>query len=91
MKITLDTKSLLLGFLGAGLMFTAISFKNGQSPFIGKYRTEVNANNMVVILDSETGNYIIAPPIQQSGKTTWIKGEFNKTFSAAIDNKKESK
>ncbi|MGN7990564.1 hypothetical protein ACTJKC_24720 [Pedobacter sp. 22226] len=53
MKITLDTKSLLLGFLGAGLMFTAISFKNEQSPFIGKYRTEVNANNMVVILNSE--------------------------------------
>lgn len=91
MKITLDTKSLLLGFLGAGLMFTAISFKNGQDQSGGRYRTEVNANNLVVILDTETGNYIIAPPIQQSGKTTWIKGEFNKTFNTAIDNKREQK
>lgn len=91
MKITLDTKSLLLGFLGAGLMFTAISFKNGQDQTGGRYRTEVNANNMVVILDSETGNYIIAPSLQESGKATWLKGEFNKTFSAAVDNKREPK
>ncbi|QXU42708.1 hypothetical protein [Pedobacter sp. D749] len=91
MKITLDTKSLLLGFLGAGLMFTAISFKNGQDQTGGRYHTEVNANNMVVILDSETGNYIIAPPVEQTGKTTWIKGEFNKTFSTAVDNKREPK
>ena len=91
MKITLDTKSLLLGFLGAGLMFTAISFKNGQDQNIGRYRTEVNANNLVVILDTETGNYIIGPGIQPFGKVQWIKGEFDKTFSTALDNKKEPK
>jgi hypothetical protein len=91
MKITLDTKSLLLGFLGAGLMFTAISFKNGQDQTGGRYHTEVNANNMVVILDSETGNYIVAPSIQSAGKIQWVKGEFNKTFSTAVDNKKEPK
>ncbi|MDQ0640514.1 hypothetical protein QF042_004079 [Pedobacter sp. W3I1] len=89
MKITLDTKSLLLGFLGAGLMFTAISFKNGQDQTGGRYRTEVNANNLVVILDTETGNYIIGPSVQPAGKVQWIKGEFNKTFSTAVDNKKE--
>lgn len=91
MKITLDTRSLLLGFLGAGLMFTAISFKNGQDQTGGRYRTEVNANNLVVILDTETGNYIIAPAMQSSGKVQWIKGEFNKTFSTAVDSKKEPK
>ena len=91
MKITLDTKSLLLGFLCAGLMFTAISFKNGQDQTDGRYHTEVNANNMVVILDSETGNYIIGPAVQSAGKVQWIKGEFNKTFSTAVDNKKEPK
>ncbi|MFD2581214.1 hypothetical protein ACFSR6_01840 [Pedobacter vanadiisoli] len=91
MKITLDTKSLLLGFLGAGLMFAAISFKNDQNQVGGKYRTEVNANNMLVILDSETGNYIIAPDMRDIGKVQWIKGEFYKTFSTAIDNKKEPK
>ena len=91
MKITLDTKSLLLGFLGAGLMFTAISFKNGQDQTGGRYHTEVNATNTVVILDSETGNYIIAPEIRDFGKVQWVKGEFNKTFSTAIDNRKEAK
>jgi len=91
MKITLDTKSLLLGFLGAGLMFTAISFKNGQDQTGGRYRTEVNAGNMVVIVDSETGNYIIAPDMRDIGKVQWVKGEFNKTFSTAIDNKREPK
>ncbi|MBT2564149.1 hypothetical protein J7E50_05770 [Pedobacter sp. ISL-68] len=91
MKITLDTKSLLLGFLGAGLMFTAISFKNGQDQTGGRYRTEVNANNLVVILDTETGNYIIGPGMQSFGKVQWIKGEFDKTFSTAVDNKKEPK
>ncbi|CAH0147703.1 MULTISPECIES: hypothetical protein [unclassified Pedobacter] len=91
MKITLDTKSLLLGFLGAGLMFTAISFKNGQDQTGGRYRTEVNANNLVVILDTETGNYIIGSGMQSFGKVQWIKGEFDKTFSTALDNKKEPK
>ncbi|WP_316829034.1 hypothetical protein [Pedobacter miscanthi] len=88
MKITLDTKSLLLGFLGAGLMFTAISFKNGQDQTGGRYHTEVNANNMIVILDSETGNYIVAPAMQEAGKATWLKGEFNKTFNKAVDNQR---
>ncbi|WP_293307690.1 hypothetical protein [Pedobacter sp. UBA5917] len=88
MKITLDTKSLLLGFLGAGLMFTAISFKNGQDQTGGRYRTEVNANNLVVILDTETGNYIIAPNLVEAGKATWFKGEFNKTFNKAVDNQR---
>jgi hypothetical protein len=91
MKITLDSKSLLLGFLGAGLMFTAISFKNSQDQTGGRYHTEVNAGSMVVIVDSETGNYIIAPDMRDIGKVQWVKGEFNKTFSTAIDNKKELK
>lgn len=91
MKITLDSKSLLLGFLGAGIMFTAISFKNSHDQTGGRYRTEVNATNMVVILDSETGNYIIAPEMKDFGKVQWIKGEFYKTFNIAIDNAKESK
>ena len=91
MKITLDTKSLLLGFLGTGLMFTAISFKNGQDQNIGRYRTEVGASDLVVILDSQTGNYIIAPTIRDFGKVQWVKGEFDKTFNTAIDNKREPK
>ena len=90
MKITLDTKSLLLGFLGAGLMFVAISFKNTQDQSSGRFRTEVN-DHVVVILDSETGSYIIAPSMYDSGKIQWFKGEFYQTFKTGKDNKKEEK
>lgn len=88
MKITLDTKSLLLGFLGAGLILTAISFKSGQDQSGGRFRTEVN-DHVVVILDSETGNYIIAPAMYDVSKVQWLKGEFYQTFKVAKDNKKE--
>lgn len=89
MKITLDTKSLLLGFLVAGLMFTAVSFKNAQEQSSGRFHTEVN-DHVVVILDSETGNYIIAPSMYDTGKIQWLKGEFNQTFKTGKDNKKET-
>ncbi|WP_316803675.1 hypothetical protein [Pedobacter nototheniae] len=88
MKITLDTKSLLIGILGAGLMFTAISFKNGQDQNGGRFRTEIN-DHVVVILDSETGNYIIAPAMYDVNKVQWLKGEFYQTFKTGKDNKKE--
>jgi len=88
MKITLDTKSLLLGFLGAGLMFTAISFKNTQNQSSGRFQTEVH-DHIVVILDSETGNYIIAPSMYDVNKIQWLKGEFYQTFKVAKDNKKD--
>ncbi|WP_131536579.1 hypothetical protein [Pedobacter nototheniae] len=88
MKITLDTKSLLLGFLGAGLMFIAISFKSSQDQNNGKFSTEVN-DHVVVILDNETGKYIIAPAMYDVNKVQWLKGEFNQTFRVAKDNKKE--
>ncbi|MCZ4244118.1 hypothetical protein [Pedobacter punctiformis] len=88
MKITLDTKSLLLGFLGTGLMFAAISFKSAQDQGSGRFHTEVN-DHVVVILDSETGNYIIAPSMYDVNKIQWIKGEFYQTFKVAKDNKKD--
>ena len=89
MKITLDAKSLLMGFLASGLMFTVISFKSTSDQSKGKFRTEVN-DHVVVILDTETGNYIIAPSMYDISKIQWIKGEFYETFKTGKDNKKIS-
>lgn len=89
MKITLDTKSILIGILATGLCLTIISSKNYDGPSDGRYKTEVNNNNVVIILDTETGKYIIAPEVRDAGKIQWLKGEFQSTFSSAKDNKKE--
>lgn len=88
MKITLDGKSLIFGFLAAGLMFMAISFKNAKNENDGKFRAIVGNTNAIVILDSENGNYIIAPDMRDVGKVQWIKGDFSSTYQTAKDNKK---
>ncbi|SMC77124.1 hypothetical protein [Pedobacter africanus] len=41
MKITLDVKSLLLGVLAAGFLFTAFSFKNTQGQGNGRFSTSL--------------------------------------------------
>ncbi|MDR6786230.1 hypothetical protein ABIE26_004949 [Pedobacter africanus] len=87
MKITLDVKSLLLGVLAAGLMFTAFSFKSTQGQGSGRFSTEVH-DHVVVILDTETGHYIIAPSMYDVSKIQWLKGEFYDTFKTGKDNKK---
>jgi hypothetical protein len=75
MKTTLDTKSILIGILTTGLCLTIISSKNHVGPTDGRYKTEVNNNNVVVILDTQTGQYIIAPEVRDAGKIQWLKGE----------------
>lgn len=87
MRITLDIRSLILGFLAAGLLFMAISFKNGQVGDSGKFRT-VMGEKGIAILDTETGAYIIAPDIRDFGKVQWIKGDFYNTHKTGRDNKK---
>jgi hypothetical protein len=91
MKITLDSKSLLLGFVAAGLMFMAISFKSAKSDNggnDGKFRAIIGNSSAIVILDSETGNFIIAPEMREIGKVQWIKGDFGTIYQTARDNKK---
>jgi len=88
MKIVLDTKSLLIGLSVATLAFFTISGKSQSEPDNGKFRTEV-FNDTVVILNTQNGDYIIAPGIRDVGKTQWIKGEFYSTFKTAKDNKRE--
>ncbi|WP_442589058.1 hypothetical protein ACSBL2_23835 [Pedobacter sp. AW31-3R] len=89
MKITLDTKSLSIGFLAAAIGFATISSKSVTDTGGGRFRTEINNNNAVVILDTENGNYIIASDMIDAARGKWIKGEFYNTFKTAKGNKKE--
>ena len=88
MKIVLDTKSLLIGLSVATLAFFTISGKSHSEAENGKFRSEI-FNNSVVILNTQNGDYIIAPDMRDVGKTQWIKGEFYETFKTGKDNKRE--
>jgi hypothetical protein len=90
MKYNLDTKSIVIGFLGAALLISTISFKNTSDGKEGKFQTATGAKG-VVILDTQTGSYIIAPDINDIGKVQWIKGDFQDTYATGKDNKKLSK
>ena len=81
MKVTLDMKSVLLGLSAATLAFFTISGKSQSEADNGKFRTEIY-NNVVVILNTQNGDYIIAPDMRDVGRVQWVKGEFYKTFTA---------
>jgi hypothetical protein len=89
MKITLDLKSIMIGFLGTTLLVSMISFKNNSDENEGKFKT-VMGEQGIVILDSQTGAYIIAPIMREAGKVQWIKGDFYNTHKTGKDNKKEN-
>jgi hypothetical protein len=89
MKITLDLKSIIIGFLGAALLLSIISFKNNGDENEGKFKTVMNENGLV-ILDSQTGAYIVAPSMRDVGRVQWIKGDFYSTHKTGKDNKKEN-
>lgn len=87
MKNNIDIKSLVIGFLSAGLLTSVIGFKNNSSETEGKFQTVIGEKG-VVILDTHTGAYILAPYIRDAGKMEWIKGEFYNTHKVSKDNKK---
>ena len=88
MKITLDAKSLLIGLSVATLGFLTMSSKSALDSDNGKFRTEIQ-NNVLVILNTHNGDYLVAPDMRDLNRVQWIKGEFYKTFKTAKDNKKE--
>lgn len=82
MKNQLDIKSVAIGFLSAALLISVFSFKNGSSLNEGKYQTSIGEIG-IVILDTETGAYIINTHAINSG---WRKGNFENTFKISKDN-----
>lgn len=84
MKITLDLKSLILGFMAAALIITAFSFKSGETEHNAKYKTTVGEFGMI-ILDTETGKFIISDRLYTTGKFEWRKGDFTSAFETGKD------
>lgn len=82
MKIVLDVKSILIGLLLASVAFLAMSNKSQQESKNGKFTTEIR-DNMVIILNTENGDYIIGKSLNDIIRDRWIKGEFYQTFKTA--------
>lgn len=82
MKIILDTKSLLIGLSLASFAFFAMGTKSQSDSDNGKFKTEIR-DNVVLILNTQNGDYLIATDLIDLRRNQWIKGEFYKTFNAA--------
>ncbi|WP_207436001.1 hypothetical protein [Sabulibacter ruber] len=82
MKNQLDFKSLAIGFLSAALLIMGFSFKNSTPGQGGRFQSEVGENG-VIVLDTETGAYIINTDMTNSG---WRKGDFQTTYKLSKDN-----
>lgn len=89
MKITLDIKSLLIGILSAGLVLTFLSSKNYDTPTEGRFRIEMK-DKVIVILDTETGKFLIAPQVKESGEIQWEGGYFEHTLISILKPKKKT-
>ncbi|WP_316806805.1 hypothetical protein [Pedobacter agri] len=69
MKITFDFKSLAIGGLAASLCLVLVSSKDAREQFYpNRYFTTTGAANMVVIVDTYSGRYLIAPDVREVGK-----------------------
>ncbi len=88
MKITLDTKSVLIGLAMASFAFFAMGSKSQTDSDTGKFKTEMR-DNVVLILNTQNGDYLIATDLGELRRNQWMKGEFYQTFKTAKGNKKE--
>ena len=87
MKIILDTKSLLIGLITASCAFFAMGSKSQPESDNGKFRTEISPNG-IVILNTQTGEYLFAADMVDIRRVDWIKGEFYNTPKPRKDKKK---
>lgn len=88
MKIILDTKSLLVGILIASLGFLAMSTRSESSSDNGRFKAVIK-DDIVILLNSENGDYLIATDLLDLRRNQWIKGEFYKTFKQVKDSTKK--
>jgi hypothetical protein len=86
MKTQLDLRSTTIGFVCAILLTSIISFKNSADSPNGRYQTAV-AENKVVILDTQTGAYIMESYV--APKNTWVRGNFESKRMAETEAKND--
>ncbi|TDS13169.1 hypothetical protein [Sphingobacterium paludis] len=79
MKIIIDAKSLLIGALIASVAFLSMGNKSQTTNDTGKFQTQIR-DNIVIITNTQNGDYIIATDRFDVNKNRWISGEFNKSF-----------
>ena len=94
MKSTaLDFKSVLVGLLCASLLFVCFSFKTDDGTIkeglvppaqVGTYQA-VASERGFIILNTQTGEYILDSEVNYIGKMTWIKGDFDSAFERGVD------
>jgi hypothetical protein len=77
MKLQLDIKSAIVGFIGAATLITALSFRNQENNELGRY-TIHSSEVGTTILDTKTGNFIIN--FMQAHPANWFKGNFDTIF-----------
>lgn len=82
----LDLKSTMIGFLSAVLVTLFISFKNSADVTTGRYQTTIGETG-VVILDTQTGAYIMSSGILPKWK--WTKGNFESITMGDTELKKD--
>lgn len=87
MKIQLDLKSAIAGGMAAALLFAILSFRNSGDNTTARFQTVAGAKS-IMVLDTHSGAYIVAPDMADVGKVQWIKGTFDETFATGIDNKR---
>lgn len=81
MTIKIDFKSLLIGFLGAALVFTMLSFSQSEAETESPNRYQAVASERgFIILDTQTGEYILDSEVNYIGKMQWIKGDFKEAY-----------
>jgi len=79
MKITIDVKSLLIGLAVASVAFLAMGTKSQADPENGKFKTEIH-DNVVVILNTQNGDFIVAADLNDINFSRWKKGAFYQIF-----------
>ena len=89
-SLQIDVKSLLIGMLFTCLLSLLFAF-NGPSETpptqLGKYQA-VSSERGFLILDTQTGEYILDSEVNYVGKMTWIRGDFDSSFEAGKDKTK---
>jgi hypothetical protein len=88
MNITLDTKSLCIGLAAAGFTFLAMGNTSQSDASNGKFQIEIR-DKVVIILNTQNGDYLVAPDMIDLQRNKWIKGEFYKSFKTAKDQNRQ--
>lgn len=88
MKIQLDLKSAMAGSVAVVLIVALFSFRSGSNDNAAARYQAVAGAKSVMVLDTYTGAYIVAPDMNDFAKVQWVKGTFDETFKTGKDNKK---